>query len=110
MKLHIKIKDIYYSSILIGGNYKKTKCIIRWINPITENIQRSVGVSICNPNDEFNIIKGRRIAESRAKINMWRTYNRNIYMILRFSVKRHVKFMIHEEKHLRNLINDVKTN
>lgn len=118
MKLHIKIKSIEYKNIHIVedniidavGYCHKTKCIIRWINPITGNIQRSVGVSKCNPNDKCDIIKGQRIAESRAKINMWMKYNLSIHKILRLSVKRHAKFIFHEDIHLRDLINDVKTN
>lgn len=106
MKLHINIKSITY----IDTNNGKMKCIIRWINPITGNIQRSVGVSKCNPNEEFDITKGHRIAESRAKINMWKTYNSNISYILRFSIGRHIDFIIHEKQHLHDLINDVKTN
>lgn len=110
MKLHIKIKDIKYSRILIGGKCKKTKCIIHWINPITGNIQRSVGIARCNPNDKPDIVKGQRIAESRAKINMWKTYNLAFSAIVKDTLDRHLKFIIHEEHHLRDLINYVKTN
>lgn len=106
MKLHIKIDSIIYTTY----NNNKTKCVIRWINPINGNIQRSVGIARCNPNDKFNSVLGDRIAESRAKINMWRTYNSNIAYILGFSVGRHINFIRHEKQHLHDLINDVKTN
>lgn len=106
MKLHIKIDSILYTEC----EDFKIKCIIRWINPLTGNIQRSVGVSRCNVDDTYSAIKGKRIAESRAKINMWNTYNSNIYYILRFSVGRHIKFTSHEKQHLHDLINDVKIN
>lgn len=105
MKLHINIISIKYVRI----DRYKTKCIIRWKNPITGNIQRSVGVSRRNPDDKFNIVKCHRIAESRAKINMWKTYNSNISYILGFSVGRHIRFINHEKQHLHDLINDVKT-
>ena len=59
--------------------------------------------------DKNDVIKGQRIAESRAKINMWKTYNSNISYILGFSVGRHINFIMHEKQHLRDLINDVKT-
>ena len=106
MKLHINIKSITY----INTNDTKIKCMIRWINPLTGNIQRSVGVSKCNPNDEFDITKGHRIAESRAKINMWEAYNLSFATILKDTLDRHFKFVCHEEQHLRDLINDAKTN
>ena len=117
MKLHIRIKSIEYKEMhVVGHNIidtigycHKTKCIIRWINPITGNIQRSVGVAKCNPNDKNDIIKGQRIAESRAKINMWRIYNLSVVGILKDTLNRHFKFIGHEEQHLRDLINDVKT-
>ena len=109
MKLHIRIKTIKYSNTFIGGNCKKTKCIIYWINPITGNIQRSVGVAKCSPDDKSDTIKGQRIAESRAKINMWNTYNSSIVYILGFSVRRHINFINHEKQHIHDLINNVKT-
>lgn len=106
MKLHIKIDSINYIQI----DKYKTKCIIRWKNPITGNIQRSVGISRCNPTDEFNSVIGDRIAESRAKINMWNTYNISIGGIVKDILDRHFKFICHEEQHLHDLINDAKTN
>lgn len=110
MKLHIRIQIIEYKHYDLEGNNPKTTCVIRWINPITGNIQRSVGISRCNPNDKFDIVKGRRIAESRAKINMWNTYNGCIGGIAQDTLDRHFKFICHEEQHLRDLINDVKIN
>lgn len=104
MKLHIKIDSILYTEC----EDFKIKCIIRWINPLTGNIQRSVGVSKCNPNDEFDITKGHRIAESRAKINMWKAYNLSFATIVKDTLDRHYKFICHEGQHLHDLINDVK--
>lgn len=106
MKLHIKIDSIIYTT----DNKSKTKCIIRWINPITGNIQRSVGVAKCSPNDKNDIIKGQRIAESRAKINMWKTFNKSLEEIIKTVGFRHYRFICHEGQHLHDLINDVKTN
>lgn len=103
MKLHINIISIDYIQI----DKHKTKCIIRWKNPITGNIQRSVGISRCNPTDKFNSVLGDRIAESRAKINMWETYNGCIGSIAQDTLDRHFKFICHEVQHLHDLINDV---
>ena len=108
MKLHIRIKDIQYN-YNPHVNSPKTTCIIRWVNPITGNIQRSVGVAKWNTNDKSDFVKGQRIAESRAKINMWKTYNISIGAIVKDTLNRHFKFIVHEEQHLHNLINDVKT-
>lgn len=110
MKLHIRIQNIEYNNYNPKDNNPKTICIIRWKNPITGNIQRSVGISKCNPSDKFDIVKGQRIAESRAKINMWKTYNSNVSYIIGFSVGRNITFIAHEKQHLHNLINDIKTN
>lgn len=109
MKLHIRIKTIVYSNTFVGGNCKKTKCIIRWINPITKNIQCSVGVAKCSPNDKSDTLKGQRIAESRAKINMWKNFNKSLEETIKNVGSRHYKFISHERQHLHDLINDVKT-
>lgn len=106
MKLHINITSIDYIQI----DKHKTKCIIRWKNPLTGNIQRSIGIAKCNPNDKFDSVLGDRIAESRAKINMWNTYNFSIDTIVKDTLDRHFNFIVHEERHLHDLINDVKTN
>ena len=110
MKLHIRIEIIEYNNYDPEGNNPKTTCVIRWINPITGNMQRSVGISRCNPNDKFDIVKGCRIAESRAKINMWKAFNSSIETIFKDITNRHFKFICHEGQHLHDLINDVKTN
>ena len=106
MKLHINIKSITY----INTNNTKIKCIIRWINPLTGNIQHSVGVSKCNPIDKFDTTKGHRIAESRAKINMWEKYIESVKQTQIETRRRHVNFILHELNHLDNLINNTKTN
>lgn len=110
MKLHIRIQNIEYNNYNPKDNNPKTVCIIRWINPITGNIQRSVGISRCNPNDKFDIVKGRRIAESRSKINMWKTFNKSLEKTIKNLSSRNYIFIYHEEQHLHNLINDIKTN
>lgn len=105
MKLHIRIKSIEYNNYNPENNNSKTVCIIRWINPITENIQRSIGISKCNPNDKPDIIKGQRIAESRAKINMWETYMQTVSIAFTNTNFRHSHFILHEKTHLNKLIN-----
>lgn len=34
---------------------KHIKCIIKYVNPITLNLQMSNGVANCNPNDTFDV-------------------------------------------------------
>lgn len=92
MKYHIHIESITYEYLHSGI----TKCTIRWINPLTGNFQRSVGISKCNPEDKFDEILGKRIAEGRAKINMWWDYRNSIS---KFQVETHRKYthLIHHE-------------
>lgn len=52
-------------------NERKTKCIIKWIDPNYNNVCKSVGVSICSKEDKYSEIKGKHIAEARARIDMY---------------------------------------
>lgn len=105
MNLHIRIKDIKYTRKERYG-LVKTKCIIRWINPITGNTQRSIGTTCKNPNDVDNNVLACRIAESRAKINMWREYKSVFILLMNDTRKRYNKFIDHEINHVNNLINN----
>ena len=103
MKLKIHIESITYIHNTIDG-IEKTKCIIRWINPITGNVQKSIGVTRKNPDDTSDLTLANRIAEGRAKIKMWRDYNIAMYNIIHSNIYRHSKFIFHERKHIRYLI------
>ena len=65
----LRIDEVKYN---IGN--KRIECLIRYVNPITLNLQTSKGVANCNPNDVFNVEIGKYIAEGRAKYNMYYKY------------------------------------
>lgn len=102
MKLHINVINIRYEFL----HNNKTKCIIWWKNPLTGNIQRSEGISRCNPEDKYDEILGKRIAEARAKIAMWNSFSVSTGSVLSSIVDRNTKFIIHEEHHIAKLIDN----
>lgn len=52
----------------------KTICEITFCDPYHSNVQRCVtGVALCNTDDTFDEVKGKRIAEGRAKEEMFKT-------------------------------------
>lgn len=102
MRLHIHIKDISYK-------YKGTnviKCIIHWENPLTGNIQKSIGITRRNPNDVNNITLGKRIAEGRAKMTMWRDFENSVRLFHHNTIRRYGNLIDHEIKHVHDLINN----
>ena len=48
---------------------KHIKCIIKYVNPITLNLQTSNGVANCNPNDTFDVSVGKHLADSHSFAN-----------------------------------------
>lgn len=98
---HLRIDSIDYT---YNEKTRKTKCVIRWINPITNNIQKSVGVAKRNTKDlDFETL-GNRIAESRAKIRMWYDYKASIKLQANIISERHENYIYKEVQHLNNLI------
>lgn len=102
MKLHINVTNIRYEFL----HNNKTKCIIWWKNPLTGNTQRSEGVSRCNSEDKYDETLGKRIAEGRAKIAMWNSFNVSTGGVVLSIVDRNTKFIIHEEHHIAKLIDN----
>lgn len=103
------IRSLFHVPI-ITTNYnvdytrKSIKCIIHWRNPANNNIQKSIGIARCNPNDTWNEILGKRIAESRAKLNIWYTYNENIRIIANNLIAKHTLLIENELDHLDILL------
>lgn len=60
------IIDLHYTA-----KDNATKCIIRFRNPYTNCINKVTGVTKKNPNDEHNTKLAFRIAEGRAKMQMF---------------------------------------
>lgn len=103
MNLHIHIKDINYIRKEAYG-IVKTKCIIHWINPMTGNIQRSIGTTCKNPDDVDNNVLACRIAEGRAKINMWQDFQVSLINIKAEMMVKYDHLVNHEINHVSNLI------
>ena len=104
MNLHIHIKDISYKH----KGYFKIQCIIHWINPLSGNIQKSVGVARLHPNDmaKANATTGERIAEGRAKIKMWQDFQVCLITIKADMMVKYDHLVNHEINHVNNLINN----
>lgn len=83
---------------------KVTTCRITWRNPISRGNQVSTGVARCNPDDDFDVIKGERIAESRAKQNLYKTYSEYINKTLDDISRKHRNLNLKEYTHEYNLI------
>lgn len=108
----LRIYDIEYNIKHIYKNNKKlikTKCKIRYHNPLLREIKESVGVSTyCqDENHQYNISIGKHIAESRAKYNMYRTYIKLIKSMFINITKKHSTLLIKEKEHINDIINNL---
>ena len=86
---------------------KHIECIIKYVNPITLNLQISNGVANCNPNDTFDVSVGKHLAESRAKYNMYRGYKKYIDNLLSDVFTKYDKLLERESKHIQDIINEL---
>ena len=93
------IKDIKYK---IKDN--KTICYIWYYNPFTQNIQKAVGVALCNPDDKYNETLGKRLAESRAKTHLYLTIVYDANITLREISDKHMKLARLERNHFDKLL------
>lgn len=97
---------------IISENYKekvystsiKTICKITYINPLTGGKQVSKGVAKCSKK-EYNLVKGFRISEARAKERMYRNY---IEFVSDFMfdniIYKHTRLANNEKEHIKQLI------
>lgn len=99
---------------IISENYKeevystsiKTICKITYINPLTGGKQVSKGVAKCSKK-EYNLVKGYRISEARAKERMYRNYIRFIYNFMFCDViHKHRLLANNEKEHIKRLIHE----
>lgn len=96
---------------IVRENYyvvdNKTTCIIYWVNPVTECVCKSKGVAKCNPNDSHSPLKGKHIAQSRAKYSMWRRYvnflEDNLYSMYENARLKHNALALKEKDHIAKL-------
>lgn len=106
----LRIYDIEYNIKHIYKNNKKlikTKCKIRYHNPLLREIKESVGVSTyCqDENHPYDISIGKHIAESRAKCNMYDTYVRFVCKTLTNAMLKHETLNNREKEHINDIIN-----
>ena len=86
---------------------KHIECVIRYVNPITNNLQISKGIANCNPEDVFNVEVGKHLAEGRAKYNMYNKYFNYIVTISNKIIIKYCKLLNRECKHLQDIINEL---
>lgn len=58
----------------------------------------SVGISKCHPDDEFDIVKGKHIAESKAKSKMYKTAAKVYLRARRYLEKTWITDLFHREQ------------
>lgn len=98
----LRIDEVKYN---IGN--KRIECVIRYVNPITNNLQISKGVASCNPEDVFDVEVGKHLAEGRAKYNMYRGYREYIDNVLNNVYVKYDKLLKREAVHIQDVINEL---
>lgn len=113
MKKHIN--DTYKGNILrvrtlsikyyrYGENNYTVKCVIRVFNPFIQSTQSFTGVAKCNPEDVMSIKTGKHIAESRAKVNLFKSVQQNIVDVMSSAHEKYFNLETKELNHIKNLI------
>lgn len=98
----LRIKNIKYE-VDINFDSIKTICTIKYINPITHQVQKSKGVAKC-PVDEYISEIGKRISEGRAKAAMYSRYAKFIKNISNKVVNKHSGLAMCELDHVDAII------
>lgn len=112
----IKFKVPSYYDYLVGTDYHIENCFKKAGLPtdLPHNRVKIVkGVAKCSPNDTFDETIGKRIAESKAKISLFKTANKLChlldfyYMDIVYDMQRYTtdywNLLQKEEQHLREL-------
>lgn len=98
----LRIKNIKYE-VNTDFDSVKTICTIKYINPITHQVQKSKGVAKC-PIDEYNSIIGKRISEGRAKAEMYSRYAKFVSKISDEVINKHSRLALCEFNHVDEII------
>lgn len=102
-KLRI-ISEIYKEEQYSGSI--KTICKITYINPLTGSKQVSKGVAKCSKK-EYNLVKGHRISEARAKERMYRNYIIFVRDVMFVNIiYKHTRLANNEKEHIDRLIHE----
>ena len=97
------ILDLHYAA-----KDNATKCIIRFRNPYTNCINKVTGVTKKNPKDEYNTKLAFRIAEGRAKMQMFQRLRKSATDTINNLYENRVKFRNNERRekeHINELLN-----
>lgn len=110
MKTHIKYNSVNYN---VNENKRTVACVM------TVSIMgisfRTVGISVCSKDDTFNAETGKRIAESRAKAQVYVQARKN-YMKMQSEMEKNTEFFkqlsahckvlqMKEKEHIKKLSN-----
>lgn len=98
----LRIKNIKYE-VDTDFDSVKTICTIKYINPITHQVQKSKGVAKC-PIDEYNSVIGKRISEGRAKAAMYFRYAKFVENISKQVINKHSRLAMCEFNHVDEII------
>lgn len=89
-----------------GVNDYTITCKIVAFNPFIQSVQSFKGTAKCNPEDIMSIKKGKHIAESRAKLLMFKTVQQTIVDVLSDTQNKYFHLERHELTHIKKLIED----
>ena len=102
----LRVKTLSIKYYRGGENNYTIKCIIKVFNPFIQSIQSFSGISKCHPDDVMSIKTGKHIAESRAKLLMFKSIQQNIVDVLSDTQNKYFNLEMHEINHIKNLIEE----
>ena len=102
----LKVKTLNIKYYRGGENNYTITCIIKVFNPFIKSIQSFKGIAKCHPNDTMSIRTGKHIAESRAKLLMFKSVQQNIVDVLSDTQNKYFNLEMHEINHIKNLIEE----
>lgn len=101
----INITNIFYKITIVNHTDSvKVVCVIEYVNPLTGNRQIIKGVSKKHPDDKHDISFAKKLAESRAKQNLYDWYTKQIDKVLRNVIRKHIRLKVREISHIDSLI------
>lgn len=87
----------------IREDYKIT-CIIKWYNPVLDTEMKAKGVAKCHPNDVLSLKHGSHIAESRAKVQIFKRMKEDCYNVMTIIAGKHFGLEEQELQHINGLV------
>lgn len=103
-------RNLFRCPILKTGYIKKDRkitCIIDWYDPIYDVVRTTRASAVRNPNDVSNDIFGKKLAESRCKMNIYDKYYKEIRKIRWETNRKYSNLIGEEEIHQQRIINNL---